>query len=70
MRTTMIINDELLAKAMRLSGLKEKTAVVHAGLEALIARESARRLARLGGSDPEAEAAPRRRSTAPKSRSR
>ncbi len=70
MRTTMIINDELLAKAMRLSGLKEKTAVVHAGLEALIARESARRLARLGGSDPQAEAAPRRRPTTPKSRSR
>lgn len=70
MRTTMIINDELLAKAMRLSGLKEKTAVVHAGLEALIARESARRLVRLGGSDPEAEAAPRRRSTTPKARSR
>lgn len=70
MRTTMIINDELLAKAMQLSGLREKTAVVHAGLEALIARESARRLARLGGSDPEAEAAPRRHSTATKTRSR
>lgn len=70
MRTTMIINDELLAKAMQLSGLKEKTAVVHAGLEALIARESARRLARLGGSDPDAAVAPRRRSVATKTRSR
>ncbi len=71
MRTTMIINDELLAEAMRLSGLREKTAVVHAGLEALIARESGRRLARLGGSDPDAAAAPRRRpASAPKPRSR
>jgi Arc/MetJ family transcription regulator len=66
----MIINDELLAKAMQLSGLREKTAVVHAGLEALIARESARRLARLGGSDPEAAAAPRRRPSPAKPRSR
>lgn len=66
----MIINDELLAKAMRLSGLDEKTAVVHAGLEALIARESARRLARLGGSDPEASVTPRRRRAATKARSR
>ncbi len=70
MRTTMIINDELLAQAMRLSGLKEKTAVVHAGLEALIARESARRLAQLGGSDPDAAAPPRRRSTTAKPRAR
>ena len=45
MRTTLIINDAMLADAMRLTGLKEKTAVVHAGLEALIRRESARRLA-------------------------
>jgi Arc/MetJ family transcription regulator len=66
----MIINDELLAKAMRLSGLDEKTAVVHAGLEALVARESARRLARLGGSDPEASVTPRRRQAATKARSR
>ena len=43
MRTTLIIDDELLERARRLSGLKEKTAVVHEGLHALIARESARR---------------------------
>ena len=52
MRTTLIIDDTLLGKARLLSGLVEKTAVVHAGLEALIARESARRLARLGGTEP------------------
>ena len=61
MRTTMILDDTLLARAMRLTGLTEKTAVVHAGLEVLIARASAQRLARLGGTDPEAEAAPRPR---------
>ncbi|MGB8693035.1 MAG: type II toxin-antitoxin system VapB family antitoxin [Steroidobacteraceae bacterium] len=64
MRTTLILNDELLDKARRLSGLAEKTAVVHAGLEALIARESARRLAILGGSEPKLQAVPRRRSRA------
>jgi Arc/MetJ family transcription regulator len=51
MRTTLIIDDGLLAEAQRLSGLKMKTAVLHAGLEALIARESARRLAALGGAE-------------------
>ena len=61
MRTTMILDDTLLARAMRLSGLTEKTAVVHAGLEVLIARATAQRLARLGGTDPTAEAAPRPR---------
>jgi Arc/MetJ family transcription regulator len=49
MRTTINIDDHLMAEATRLSGLAEKTAVVHRGLEALIARESARRLAALGG---------------------
>ena len=49
MRTTLIIDDRLLTEAQRLSGLKMKTAVLHAGLEALIARESAKRLAALGG---------------------
>jgi len=58
----LILNDELLGKARRLSGLAEKTAVVHAGLEALIARESARRLAALGGSEPNLKLVPRRRS--------
>ncbi|MGH9369099.1 MAG: type II toxin-antitoxin system VapB family antitoxin, partial [Thermoanaerobaculia bacterium] len=51
----------LLEKARNLTGLKEKTAMVHAGLEALIARESARRLATLGGSEKGARPAPRRR---------
>ncbi len=51
MRTTLIIDDELLAKAQQLSGLREKTAVLHAGLQALISRENARRLAALGGTE-------------------
>ena len=61
MRTTLILNDTLLREAQRLTGLGEKTAVVHAGLEALIARESARRLAALGGSQPRLRSVPRRR---------
>ena len=51
MRTTLNINDALLGRATQLSGLREKTAVVRAGLEALVARESAKRLAALGGSE-------------------
>lgn len=62
MRTTLNIDDELLARATKLSGLGEKTAVVRAGLEALVARESAKRLAALGGSDRSARRPPRRRS--------
>ena len=62
MRTTLNIDDELLAKAARLSGLKEKTAIVHAGLEALVALESARRLAALGGTEKELRPVRRRRS--------
>jgi Arc/MetJ family transcription regulator len=61
MRTTLNLDDSLVAEAMRLTGLKEKTAVIHAGLEALIRRESASRLAALGGSDPNARAPQRRR---------
>jgi Arc/MetJ family transcription regulator len=61
MRTTMILNEALIEEARRLTGMTEKTAIVHAGLEALIARESARRLAELGGSDPTATAGRRRR---------
>lgn len=61
MRTTLILDEELVDRARRLTGLKAKTAVVHAGLEALIARESARRLAALGGTEPDAVAVPRRR---------
>ena len=64
MRTTLIIDDELLERAQKLSGIREKTAVVHAGLEALIARESARRLAALGGTDRAAKRISRRRSQA------
>ena len=52
MRTTLNLDDDLVARARRLSGIDEKTALVRAGLEALIARESARRLAALGGSEP------------------
>jgi Arc/MetJ family transcription regulator len=66
MRTTLIIDDELLEQAQKLSGLSEKTAVLHAGLHALIARESARRLAALGGSEPTLVAIPRRRPRAPR----
>jgi Arc/MetJ family transcription regulator len=61
MRTTLILDDELLEKARELTRLEEKTALVHAGLRALIARESARRLAALGASEPRLRRAPRRR---------
>lgn len=61
MRTTLILDRELVARAQVLTGIAEKTAVVHEGLRALIARESAKRLAALGGSDGRAAAAPRRR---------
>jgi len=60
MRATLNIEDELLAKAQRVSGLKERTALVREGLKALIERESARRLAQLGGSEPQLQAIPRR----------
>lgn len=61
MRTTLAIDEELLDRARRLSGLQEKSALVREGLRALIERESARRLARLGGSEAELKAVPRRR---------
>ena len=60
-RTTLNIDDELLLRAQQLTGIDEKTALVRQGLEALIARESARRLAKLGGSDPSLKDIPRRR---------
>lgn len=60
MRTTLVLDQALVERAQLLTGISEKTAVLHEGLRALIARESARRLAALGGSDPKA-AAPRRR---------
>jgi len=61
MRTTLNIDDELLARAADLTGIKEKTALVKLGLESLIARESARRLASLGGTEKDLEMVPRRR---------
>ena len=61
MRTTLNIDDQLLAEARRLSGVTEKTALVREGLRALIERESARRLARLGGSEHQLKPIPRRR---------
>jgi Arc/MetJ family transcription regulator len=61
MRTTLIIEDDLLARASQLTGIKEKTSLVRLGLEALIARESARRLAALGGTEKHLETIPRRR---------
>jgi Arc/MetJ family transcription regulator len=64
MRTTLNIDDALLGRATQLSGLREKTAVVKAGLEALVARESAKRLAALGGSDKAVRPIPRRRARA------
>jgi Arc/MetJ family transcription regulator len=60
-RTTLILDDELLEEARKLTGLKEKTAVVHEGLRALISRESARQLAELGGTMPDLKPIPRRR---------
>jgi Arc/MetJ family transcription regulator len=61
MRTTLIINDELLARARAITGIDEKTALVHAGLNALISREAHRRLAALGGTEPALKSVPRRR---------
>jgi len=61
MRTTIVIDDELLAKATRLAGPMDRSAMVREGLKALIERESARRLARLGGTQGKLKAAPRRR---------
>jgi len=61
MRTTLNIDEELLAEAQRLTGIEERAAVVRAGLRALIERESARRLVALGGSDSGLEKASRRR---------
>lgn len=62
MRTTLAIDDELLAKAQDFVGVREKSALVREALKALIERESARRLARLGGSEPGLNPVPRRQS--------
>lgn len=61
MRTTITIDDELLATAMEYAGIKERSTVMRMALESFVAREAGRRLARLKGSDPDAWAAPRRR---------
>jgi hypothetical protein len=61
MRTTLNIEDRLLDRAEKLTGIKEKTSLVRLGLEALIARESSRRLAMLGGTERKLKAIPRRK---------
>ena len=61
MRTTLNIEDKILEKASRLTGIKEKTSLVRLGLEALIARESSRRLAKLGGTEKNLRPIPRRK---------
>ncbi|MBE0691945.1 MAG: type II toxin-antitoxin system VapB family antitoxin [Aquamicrobium sp.] len=61
MRTTLALDDELMARAQAFTGVKEKSALVREALKALIERESARRLAMLGGSEPQIEQVPRRR---------
>lgn len=64
MRTTVTLDDELLAKAVKLTGVPDRSTVLHEGLKALIERESALRLAKLGGTQPRLRHVPRRRSTA------
>ena len=68
MRTTLILDDELMAKAAELSGIDGKTALVHAGLHALVEQESARRLAALGGTEKDLRLVRRRRSLSPSNR--
>jgi Arc/MetJ family transcription regulator len=62
MRTTVNLDDALIAEAERLTGIHERTKLLHDGLRALIQREAARRLARLGGTQPDLRPIPRRRS--------
>ncbi|MDD5092860.1 MAG: type II toxin-antitoxin system VapB family antitoxin [Dehalococcoidia bacterium] len=64
MRTTLNIDDEILQKASELTGINEKTSLVRLGLEALIARESSKRLANLGGTEKDLKSIPRRRTAA------
>jgi len=61
MRTTINLDEQLIEEAQRMTGTRERTALIHDGLRALIAREGSRRLAKLGGSDPGAKAPRRRR---------
>jgi Arc/MetJ family transcription regulator len=64
MRTTIALDDELVAKAQAFTGLREKSALVREALKALIERESARRLARIGGTEPDLKPIPRRQTDA------
>jgi Arc/MetJ family transcription regulator len=64
MRTTVTLDDKLLARAEELTGIKERTALLREALQSLIEREAARRLAKLGGTMPDLVVPPRRRSTA------
>ena len=61
MRTTVTLDDELVAKASQYTGITERSALLREALHSLVAREAARRMIALGGSDPTATAAPRRR---------
>jgi Arc/MetJ family transcription regulator len=61
MRTTLNIEDSLMDKASKMTGIKEKTTLIKLGLEALIARESARRLAKMGGTQKQLQEIPRRK---------
>lgn len=61
MRTTLNIEDNLLDKASKLTGIKEKTSLVRLGLEALIAKESSKKLAELGGTEKKLKSIPRRK---------
>jgi len=65
MRTTVVLDDELLEKAQALTNLKEKSSLIKEALKALIERESAKRLASLGGISPDLQPIPRRQSDAP-----
>ena len=62
MRTTVTLDDQLVADAQRMTGVMEKSALISVALRALVQSEAARRLALMGGSDPTAKGAPRRRS--------
>lgn len=64
MRTTVTLDDVLLEKAQRFSGIKERSALIEAALKALVEREAARRLVKLGGSQPDLEIPDRRRPAA------
>jgi Arc/MetJ family transcription regulator len=62
MRTTIALDDDLVAKAQKLTGIEEKAALIREALKLLIARESAKRIALLGGTEPDLQQIPRRRS--------